>query len=66
MLVLYQYLLIVSLKVCASNQITYASILSVSTHCTGLQSLNVEGCHQITDASIISISTVFIVLDYNH
>ena len=34
-----------------------ASIISISTYCTGLQSLNLGGCGQITDASIISIST---------
>ena len=30
---------------------------SISTHCTGLVSLNLYGCRQITDSSIISIST---------
>ena len=34
-----------------------ASIISISTHCTGLQSLNVSRCTLLTDASIISIST---------
>jgi len=35
---------------------TDASIISISTHCNGLQSLNLWDCHNITDASIISIS----------
>jgi len=38
-------------------QITDASIISISTHCTGLQSLHLVGCGQITVACIISIST---------
>ena len=37
-------------------QITDTSIISISNHCTGLQSLNLEICRNITDASIISIS----------
>jgi len=37
-------------------QITDASIISISTHCTGLYSLDLYGCRQMTDASIISIS----------
>ena len=36
-------------------QLIDASIISISTHCTGLQSLNLGRCHQITDASIPSI-----------
>ena len=36
--------------------ITNESIISISTHCTALQSLNLEWCF-ITDKSIISIST---------
>jgi hypothetical protein len=38
------------------SQLTDASIRSISTHCTELQSLNLNRCHKITDASIISIS----------
>ena len=34
-----------------------ASIILISTHCTGLESLNLEGSRQITDASIISLSS---------
>jgi len=37
--------------------ITDASIISISIHCTTLQSLNLERCYRITDKSIISIST---------
>jgi len=33
-----------------------ARIISISTHCSGLQSLNLYGCGKISDASIISIS----------
>jgi hypothetical protein len=36
--------------------ITYASIISISTHCTGLQSLILDRCQQITDVSVLSIS----------
>ena len=39
------------------QKITDVSIISISTHCTGLQSLNLEECNLITDVSIISIST---------
>ena len=39
------------------RSITDVSIISISTHYTGLQSLNVSGCVQLTDTSIISIST---------
>ena len=35
---------------------TDSSIISISTYCTGLQSLNLSSCDQITDASIKSIS----------
>ena len=33
------------------------SVISISTYCTGLQSLNLYYCDQLSDASIISIST---------
>ena len=36
--------------------LTDASIISISTHCTGLQSMKVSGCEQLADASIISIA----------
>ena len=36
--------------------ITDASIISISTHCTQLQLLNLENCYLITDVCIISIS----------
>ena len=39
------------------RQVTDVSIISISTHCIRLQSLNVVSCGQITDVSIISLST---------
>ena len=38
-------------------QITDQTLQSITEHCTGLQSLNLQGCQLITDASIILIST---------
>jgi len=35
----------------------WITIISISTHCPGLQLSDLRGCFQITDASIISIST---------
>ncbi len=42
------------LKSC--DQITDASIKSISVNCTGLQSVNLERYYQLSDASIIYIS----------
>jgi hypothetical protein len=47
---------IISLKLHYCHRISDTSIISLSHHCTGLQSLNLT-VSQITDASIISIST---------
>ena len=41
----------------AGRSITDASVISISTHCAGLQSLDVSYGYIVTDASIISIST---------
>jgi len=38
------------------HQISDASIISIATYCTGVQSLDLGWCTQITDACIISIS----------
>jgi hypothetical protein len=40
-----------------SPQITDHTLHSIAEHCTGLQSLNLQGCKLITDVCIISIST---------
>ena len=42
---------------CWYHIITDSSIISISTYCTGLQSLNLSSCYQLTDANINSIST---------
>ena len=39
------------------HQITDASIISISTNCSGPQLLDLRNCQKITDASIISLST---------
>ena len=39
------------------GSITDAIIISISSHCNGLQSLDVSDCRKLTDASIISIYT---------
>jgi len=46
-----------SLKILSCDQITDAGIISLSTHCTGLQSFNLGSWCQIIDASIMLIST---------
>ena len=45
-----------SLKIIGVS-IADASIISISTLCTGLQLLDLEGCGKITNASIISVSS---------
>ena len=57
MLVSYRYQIIVKNYNHDMLVLSDASIISISSHCIGLQSLNVSGCHHLTDASIILISS---------